>query len=79
MFAKIIDSQGQLVTVVYWQIVTLEDGQILDRFIDSNDNLYLERPHNDLFNEIDMNYLVIGVQNFYQIQGFTIQQGRLID
>ncbi|WP_335106163.1 hypothetical protein [Nostoc sp.] len=38
MFARITDSNGNIVTIINWKVVTHENGQILDRFIGSNGN-----------------------------------------
>jgi hypothetical protein len=73
MIAKIIDSQGNLVAVVKKQTISQENGEVLDRFIDDNDNLYLEVNHSDVIDgEFLMNRLVAGASRFYQIEGFSV-------
>jgi len=77
MLAKIIDSQGNLITIVNKQVVTLQSGQVLDRFIDGNNNIYLERPHNEVIDGIElMNRLIVGANTFYGMQGVKIQMGQ---
>ncbi|WP_190652447.1 MULTISPECIES: hypothetical protein [Leptolyngbya] len=77
MFASITDSQGNLVTVIDWKVVTLDNGKMHDLFIDRNDNIYLERPHNDTIDAIELiNCLRVGLNNFYQMQGLQIHLGR---
>ena len=73
MIAKIIDSQGNLVAVVKKQTISQQNGEVLDRFIDDNDNLYLEVNHSDVIDgEFLMNHIVSGASLFYQIEGFSV-------
>ncbi|MEH2005815.1 hypothetical protein [Nostoc sp.] len=77
MYARITDSNGNIVTIVNWKVVTHENGQILDRFIDSNGNIYLERPQKEVIDGIELiNKLRIKAESFYQIQGIGISIGR---
>ncbi|MBD2514102.1 hypothetical protein H6G93_03605 [Nostoc sp. FACHB-973] len=77
MFARIIDSNGSIVTIVDWKVVTHENGQIIDRFIDKNGNIYLERPHNEFIDGIKLiSELRIKAESFYQMQGIGIWIGR---
>jgi len=73
MIAKIIDSQGNLVAVVKKQTISQGNGQVLDRFIDQNGNLYLEVKHSDTIDgEFLMNRFIAGASLFYQIEGFLV-------
>jgi hypothetical protein len=57
--------------------MTLQSGQVLDRSIDGNGNLYLEKPHSEVIDGIElMNHLRAGANTFYQMQGLGIQIGR---
>ncbi|MEH2309448.1 hypothetical protein [Nostoc sp.] len=77
MYARITDSNGNIVTIVNWKVVTQEKGQTLDRFIDSNGNIYLERPQSEVIDGIEIiNALTIGAESFYQMQGLGISIGR---
>jgi len=76
MFARITDSNGTIVTIVDWKVVTHENGQIIDRFIDKNGNIYLQRPHNEVIGLIELNELRIKAESLYQIQGIGISIGR---
>ncbi|MEH2339733.1 hypothetical protein [Nostoc sp.] len=77
MYARITDSNGSIVTIVNWKVVTQEKGQTLDRFIDSNGNVYLERPQKEVIDGIELiNKLRIKAESFYQIQGIGISIGR---
>lgn len=69
MFARITDAtNGNIVTIVDWQVVTHENGQIIDRFIDTNGNIYLERPHSKVIDVIELiNKLKIGTESFYYL------------
>lgn len=77
MYARITDSNGNIVTIVNWKVVTQEKGQTLDRFIDSNGNIYLERPQKEVIDSMELiNKLRIKAESFYQIQGIGISIGR---
>lgn len=69
MFAKIIDGQENLITVVERQVKIQQDGQILGRFINRNNNIYLERPHEE---ELDGIKIISSLKDraikFYQLQ-----------
>lgn len=69
MFASIVDSQGNLVAVVNWQVETQDNGQVVDRFVDDNGNIFLERPQDELIDGIALiNHLTSGANRFYQMQ-----------
>ncbi|BBD65039.1 hypothetical protein NIES4072_12970 [Nostoc commune NIES-4072] len=77
MFARITDSNGSIVTIVDRKVVTHQNGQIIDRFIDKNGNIYLERPQSEVIDGIEIiNALRIGAESFYQMQGLGISIGR---
>jgi hypothetical protein len=62
-----------LIAVVNWQVVTLQSSQVLDRFIDGNGNLCLERPHSEVIDGIElMNHLRAGANTFCQMQELGI-------
>ncbi|MBN3882700.1 MAG: hypothetical protein V7K64_32825 [Nostoc sp.] len=76
MFARITDSNENIVTIVDWQVVTQEKGQIIDRFIDSNGNIYLERPHKEFIDAIELMNIGSKAESFYQMQKIGISIGR---
>ncbi|HLP91092.1 MAG TPA: hypothetical protein VK184_21240 [Nostocaceae cyanobacterium] len=80
MFARITDSQGNLVTIVDWQIVTINNEK-LDRFVDRNGNLYFERPHSNLLVNNDTNTDIMSclqeeAKRLYKLDGLVVEIGR---
>lgn len=73
-----MDSQGNLITVVDRKVEIQQDGQMLDRFIDRNNNVYLERPHNEEFDATELiSSLKDGAIKFYQLQSVRVDIGRV--
>lgn len=76
MFARIDDSQGNIVASVSWQVVPSETGKYLDRFVDDAGHVYLERPHHDVIDgEELLQCLRNGADKFYHLQELKVYVG----
>lgn len=77
MFARITDLQGKTVATIDRHIEVERDGEIWDRFIDENSNLYLERPHEQEMDALEIMFCIREVvTRFYQLENFHIHIGQ---
>lgn len=79
MLIRVVDSEKNLIASIEWQVYTDVNGQLLERFIDSQGNVYLEEPRKEVRDCISlMEELKTKAIDFYQIPNLFIEIGRML-
>jgi len=79
MLIRVVDSKKNLIASIEWQVYTDVNGQLLERFIDNQGNVYLEEPRKEFRDCISlMEELKTKAIDFYQIPNLFIEIGRML-